>query len=167
MTNLIKNTYETLGAARQHAKKVDGVRAIHEIDSPVHGHCYVCSRCNQAALEAVLARREPKCIAMRAEIGRIVDEHDPLTTEERAAEEARIDAELDAARKCERCGVHVPKDSYSQEEWRRWGGSKVRVTVHYCAKCEALLKGIGAGEYSEMESRAGSVPSIERETKED
>jgi len=76
--------------------------------------------------------------------------------------------EGDYQKKCERCGTKIDtRKSYSQKEWTRFGGSKVQVTVHYCDLCHNLLSSIGAGEITDMEHRAGYVPSYEPTTKED
>ena len=74
---------------------------------------------------------------------------------------AKLQAEVDADRQCNRCGVHVDKTAYHQMEWFRAGGLKAKVPTYYCAKCAQLLRSIGAGEHTEMEDRAASTPSYE------
>ena len=68
---------------------------------------------------------------------------------------------------CERCGAEVAKDAYHQEEWARFGGRAVKVAAYYCAACHGLLASIGAGEYTELQERAGNKPGYEPYTKED
>jgi len=76
--------------------------------------------------------------------------------------------ESDYQQKCERCGEKIDtRKAYSQKEWSRFGSQKVRVTAYYCGSCRSLLTSIGAGEITDMEHRAGYVPSYEPTTKED
>jgi len=78
-----------------------------------------------------------------------------------AAYRAKLQAEIDANRQCNRCEVHVDKTAYHQMEWFRAGGLKAKVPTYYCDKCARLLRSIGAGEHTEMEDRAASVSSYE------
>jgi Zn finger protein HypA/HybF involved in hydrogenase expression len=76
--------------------------------------------------------------------------------------------ESDYQQKCERCGNKIDtRKSYSQKEWSRFGTQKVQVTAFYCNSCKNILNTIGAGEITDMEHRAGYVPSYEPQTKED
>lgn len=69
---------------------------------------------------------------------------------------------------CERCGAKVDsRTAYSQLEWTRIGGKKVRVKTHYCESCRKVLQAVGMGEKSAMEERSASTPSRELETKQD
>lgn len=69
---------------------------------------------------------------------------------------------------CERCGTKVDsRTAYSQLEWSRFGGKKVRVKAHYCESCRKVLQAVGMGEVSEMEDCAANVPSYEPTTKQD
>jgi hypothetical protein len=63
---------------------------------------------------------------------------------------------------CERCRVVIdPATAYRQTERMRWGGKTIAVTAHYCESCCRVLKGVGAGEHSAMQERAGERPSYE------
>jgi hypothetical protein len=63
-----------------------------------------------------------------------------------------------SAEHCERCGIEVSTDAYSQTE-RAWlGGQSVPVTAYYCSSCAALLSKIGQGERTEMADRRGPQP---------
>jgi hypothetical protein len=76
--------------------------------------------------------------------------------------------ESDYQARCARCGVKIDtRTAKHQREWTRFGGSKVQVDAHYCDGCFSLLRGIGAGERTELEERAGYVPSYEPTHKED
>jgi len=76
--------------------------------------------------------------------------------------------ESDYFTRCNRCGQKVDtRKAYRQKEWERFGGSKIRVDAFYCDGCHRLLSGIGAGEVTDMEHRAGAVPSAEPYTKSD
>ncbi len=76
--------------------------------------------------------------------------------------------ESDYQQKCHRCGDQIDtRKAYSQKEWTRFSGSKVRAITYYCDSCSNILTQIGAGERTEMEERAGYVPSYEPTTKED
>ena len=66
---------------------------------------------------------------------------------------------------CERCGDTVDsRTAYSQLEWSRFGGKKVRVKAHYCEGCRRTLQAVGMGEVSAMEERETTVPSYEPTT---
>jgi len=74
----------------------------------------------------------------------------------------------DYAGHCERCGANLDiRTAYSQIEWTRFGGRAVQVKAHYCDNCARLLAAVGAGEASELDNRAGAVPSVEPHTKND
>jgi hypothetical protein len=76
--------------------------------------------------------------------------------------------ESDYQGRCERCGAKIDtRKAYSQKEWTRFGGQKVGVIAHYCDSCHNILTTVGAGEITDMEHRAGYVPSYEPYTKED
>ena len=76
--------------------------------------------------------------------------------------------ESDYMSRCERCGKKVDtRKAYRQKEWARFGGSKIRVDSFYCEGCHRLLSSIGAGETTDLEHRAGHVPSVEPYTKSD
>ncbi|MFH1526561.1 MAG: hypothetical protein ABIG69_07910 [Bacteroidota bacterium] len=69
---------------------------------------------------------------------------------------------------CSRCKKDVDtRTAYTQMEWRRFGGTKVQVKIPYCDNCQSLLSNIGAGEITDLEHRAGNVPSYEPDGKED
>lgn len=87
--------------------------------------------------------------------------------EHEAAYQAKLQAQADAERKCNRCGKHVTKDAYHQMEWYRAGGLKAKVPTYYCDGCTRLLQSIGAGEHTDMEDRAAHVPSSEPQYKGD
>ena len=70
--------------------------------------------------------------------------------------------ESDYQGSCERCGTKVDsRTAYSQLEWSRFGGKKVRVKAHYCDSCRKVLQAVGMGEISAMEEKAAEVPSYE------
>lgn len=76
--------------------------------------------------------------------------------------------EEDYKEDCTRCHATVDtRTAYTQKEWTRFGGSKVQVNAYYCHTCHQILGGIGAGEHSELEDRAGHVPSREQAYKGD
>ena len=76
--------------------------------------------------------------------------------------------ESDYQTKCTRCKTPLDmRASKHQKEWHRFGGSKMRVDVHYCDSCWFFLGSIGAGEISDLEHRAANVPSYEPAHKED
>jgi hypothetical protein len=76
--------------------------------------------------------------------------------------------ESDYQTRCTRCGKQIDtRTAKHQREWTRFGGSKVQVDAHYCDGCFSLLRSIGAGERTELEERAGYVPSYELTTKTD
>ena len=76
--------------------------------------------------------------------------------------------ESDYQTSCTRCGKSLDtRTAKHQKEWARFSGSKVQVDAHYCDDCFSLLRSIGAGERTELEERAGYVPSYEPTHKED
>jgi len=75
--------------------------------------------------------------------------------EHKSAAEAKLAAEIVAARKCNRCGKHVEVTAYSQDEPVSFGGSRVMVATYYCDDCRRLLQTVGAGEYTAMDERRG------------
>ncbi len=55
---------------------------------------------------------------------------------------------------CDRCGVEVDRETaYTQIEKSTWHGQRISVTAHYCDKCAATLRTVGAGEHSAMDDR--------------
>jgi ribosomal protein L37AE/L43A len=74
--------------------------------------------------------------------------------------------ELTHTHKCDRCGATVDSTAYSQTETAYLGSSRIKVTAYYCNHCEALLKGIGAGEVTAMQERSSGA-SYEPYTKSD
>jgi len=76
--------------------------------------------------------------------------------------------EADYKTKCTRCKTALDsRTAYGQKEWMRMGGSKIQVIAHYCEPCRSFLSSCGAGEITDLEHRAGYVPSYEPTHKED
>ena len=76
--------------------------------------------------------------------------------------------ESDYHQPCIRCKKDVDtRTAYMQMEWRRFGGTKIKVRVPYCSTCHSLLSSIGQGEITDLEHRAGNIPSYESEYKGD
>lgn len=76
--------------------------------------------------------------------------------------------ESDYKTSCTRCGCALDiRTAYKQKEWTRFGGNKVQVDAYYCESCHNLLSTIGQGEITDLEHRAGYVPSFEPTHKED
>ena len=70
--------------------------------------------------------------------------------------------ESDYHEPCNRCKKDLDtRRAYTQMEWRRFGGTKVQVKIPYCDNCQSLLSSIGAGEITDLEHRAGNIPSYE------
>ena len=152
-------TYKTLDEARAGAE-TPRVVCVAEIEHATEGCCFVRLICGYEHFARVL-----KATPL-PEIVRLVAEHDVRTPEQKAAYLARIEAENPC--RCDRCGVKVDRaTAYSQDEWARFGGKRVKVKAFYCDDCSRLLRAIGAGEYSAMRERAAAVPSYEPETYED
>lgn len=150
-------TYSTLSAARQAADSQ--TTAIIEIDHAEHGRCYIRVRCPMATLAKALESKP------MPEIKRLVAEHSVKTEEQIEAERQHI---LQHECRCERCRMHVDgRTAYSQQEWTRFGGQRVKVAAYYCDACKALLQAIGAGEYTAMQERAGEVEPHEHAHKQD
>lgn len=150
-------THQTIESART-AANAETV-AIAEIDHATAGRCFVCLRGTVAYLRKVVADgRIP-------EVTSVIAAHDKYSP---AAQQQMRDHYLSEECKCERCRVKVDgRTAYRQQEWTRFGGQAVRVVAYYCANCRTLLTGIGAGEHTAMQDRAGHVPSIEPVTKSD
>lgn len=69
---------------------------------------------------------------------------------------------------CDRCAVALDtRTAKNQLEWMYFGGTKIRATTYYCNSCFNLLASVGAGEKTELEERAGYIPSPEPLTKDD
>jgi hypothetical protein len=64
---------------------------------------------------------------------------------------------------CDRCGVEIPPEAYSQWEWYRG----MRVRASYCAGCAGVLRAVGAGEMSAMKDRRTDRGDEAPETKGD
>jgi tRNA A37 N6-isopentenylltransferase MiaA len=76
--------------------------------------------------------------------------------------------ESDYITQCNRCGKTLDtRTAKNQMEWFRAGALKARVPTYYCNDCYNLLSQIGAGEYTELDERAGRKPSYEPEYKGD
>lgn len=76
--------------------------------------------------------------------------------------------ESDYWQPCGRCTTKVDtRKSYSQMEWRRFGGMKAKVSIPYCPSCYSLLSSIGMGEITDLEHRASEIPSREPINKEE
>lgn len=157
---VIHKTLQDARAAASTASPHDAVCVI-EIEHAVEGRVFVNCRCRSKQLEAAMVQ---KAETLR-DIVRVIAEHSLKTPEQEAAlREECLRTEIH----CERCGCHVDGNTcYHQQEWARFGGRKVRVEAYYCDRCAALLRTIGAGEYTAMQERADDVPSYEPETKSD
>lgn len=58
--------------------------------------------------------------------------------------------------RCERCGQVIDRaTAYTQQEWTRLNGRRVRVNAYYCDDCRQLLTSVGDGETTDMDHRAG------------
>jgi hypothetical protein len=149
------DTYKTLDQAR--AAKGQIAQCILEIEHQTAGICFIGSKAPMSLMQAALKAKP------MAEIIRVIAEHDHRDEAQIASDNARMEAEADAHRKCERCGEHVGHDAYRQTENSRYG----KVTTYYCDSCRQLLTQIGAGEHTAMQDRASDRPDNTPYTKED
>lgn len=153
------DTYKTLDQAR--AAKGSIANCILEIEHRDAGICFIGSKAPMSLMQAALKAKP------MAEIVRVIAEHDRRDDVQIASDNARMEAEADARRKCERCGCHVSGDAYHQTERANFCGQTVKVVAYYCDSCRQLLTQIGAGEYTAMQERAGDRPDNTPYTKED
>ena len=149
------DTYKTLDQAR--AAKGSIANCILEIEHRDAGICFIGSKAPMSLMQAALKAKP------MVEIVRVIAEHDRRDDAQIASDNARIEAEADAHRKCERCGEHVSKTAYRQTERSPWGP----VTAYYCDSCRQLLTQIGAGEHTALQDRASDRPDNTPYTKED
>jgi len=149
------DTYNTLDQAR--VAKGSVATCILEIEHRDKGICYIGSKAPMALMQAALKAKP------MPEIVRVIAEHDRRTNEQVASDNARLEAEADSHRKCERCGEHVTKAAYSQTEQSPWGP----VTAYYCDSCRQLLTQVGCGEHTALQDRASDRPDNTPQTKED
>lgn len=152
-------TYPTIDAARAAAGQER--RWILEVELEGGERAYVVSLVPLDALRRRVAASGKSVSGVR----RLVAEHPARTPEREAAERREA---LRTHTRCERCGVAVDGNTaYSQPEWTRVGGQRVRVVAHYCEGCRTLLGAIGAGERTAMQERAAHQPSTDPDTYEE
>lgn len=149
------DTYKTLNEAR--AAKGSVAHKIVKINHKDNGICYIGSKVPATALTQAL-KRQPM-----PEIVSVIDDYDTRTDEQVAVDKVKIEAEINASLKCERCKEHVNMQDYHQTENSQWG----KVTAFYCKSCAALLGQVGFGEHTAMQDRAMVSPDNTPYTKED
>lgn len=154
-------TYPTLEAARDAAANDPKIRSIIEVTLDNGETAYARCMANLSTLRSAIATSGKGLPGVTT----LVAEHRVKTPEQ---EEAEYRAELRDNCHCDRCGTKIDGNTaYSQQEWGRLGGARVKVTARYCASCTTLLTTIGAGEYTAMQERAAAVPPVEPYTKQD
>ncbi len=139
------DTYETLDKAR--AAKGSVAQKIIKINHRDNGICYIGSKVPMAALVQALEHQP------MPEIVSVIDDYDTRTDEQVTIDKIKIETEINASLKCERCGDHVSMRDYHQTENSRWG----KVTAFYCKSCAALLGQIGCGEHTAMQDRQAEM----------
>ncbi len=140
-------THETLEEARQAATEHGNkIRSIIEIEHETHGRCYIKALGTLAALQDAI-RRSGKGLPG---VTNLVAEHPVKAPEQVEAERV---AYLRDNTRCERCGVKVDGNTaYSQQEWSRFGGRRIKVVAHYCEPCTAILQALATSGESYAKS---------------
>lgn len=152
-------THPTLEAARQTADRT--IVSIIEVTMESGERAYLQCKATLAGLRGAIAKSGKGLPG----VATLVAEHTVRTPKEI---EAAHRAELRDHCHCERCGAKLDGNTaYSQQEWDRLGGARVKVRAYYCTSCTALLTTIGAGERTAMQERAAAVPPVEPYTKQD
>ncbi len=134
-------TYETLDAARN-AVTTCAIQYIIEIDHATAGRAYIQAKCNIDTLRKALSSKP------MPEIVRVIASHDVRPV----AQAPKVELPP-LTLHCDRCKCVVTPTAYSQQQWTRLSGSKIRITAYYCDSCKTLLSTIGAGEHSALEDR--------------